>query len=160
MTVVVAHQTQIFLGACLLGGFLGVIYDFFRISRLAFHLPRVVILLEDVLFFVICGVVTFLYLAETNDGQVRYFIMLGLLLGATLYYFTLGEVVMRVSSVIIGFVSKTLSLIFGLVSKIFALFHRLVIVPVKRLANWIGRMTSQKSKKLLDSCKKLSFRRK
>ncbi len=136
-------QAQIFLGACLLGGCLGVIYDFFRISRLAFRLPRAVVMLEDILFFIICGVITFLYLAETNDGQVRYFIMLGLLLGATLYYFTLGAVVMRVSSVIIGFVAKTLGFC-----------YRVFIRPVVRLAARTKQIAVAGAKKVIKSCKK------
>ncbi len=149
MVVLLARQTQIFLGACLLGGFLGVIYDFFRISRLAFHLPRVVILLEDILFFSICGVITFLYLAETNDGRVRYFIMLGLLLGATLYYFTLGVVVMRVSTVIISFVSKTLRLL-----------YRVFIRPVVVLGGKLRQQFIKAAKKAIKMCKKPPLLRK
>ncbi len=103
-----SQQAAVFLGALLLGVVLGCLYDFFRITRLAFVLPSLVVLVEDLLFFLFSSVILFSYLLRVSDGQVRVFILLGAVLGWAGYYFTLGRVVMAFSGAIIQFVKKVI----------------------------------------------------
>lgn len=129
MEISVTTQSMTFLYACLVGAAFGVLYDVFRILRLAFPKGSVLIIVEDILFFAICGVCTFFFLLTFSSGQVRYYIILGILVGFFLYYFTLGKLIYAVSGLIIKGIKKALHFLFRVISwpfrKIFGLFWKL-----------------------------------
>ena len=75
--IAVNTQTMIFFQSLLLGAALGMVYDLFRIFRVAVPLPAGMIVVEDVLYFVFCGFVSFFFAMTVNFGQVRFFILLG-----------------------------------------------------------------------------------
>ena len=88
MEIYLTEQAAIFFNALLLGAILGLIYDFFRITRLAFIMPSILVLIEDLLFFLLSSIILFNYLLESSHGQIRYFILIGVVLGWVLYYFS------------------------------------------------------------------------
>lgn len=111
MAIVMSEQVSMFLGALVLGVVLGCLYDFFRITRLAFVFPAILILFEDLLFFIFSSIILFSYLLRASDGQVRYFVLAGVVLGWAGYYFTVGKLVMRCSESIIGLLRKVIGFI-------------------------------------------------
>lgn len=86
-----------------MGAVFGAVYDLFRIFRIAVPLPAGVIVAEDVIYFAFCGFMSFFLAMTVNFGQVRFFILLGELLGFLLYYLTLGVLVMKCAQQIIAF---------------------------------------------------------
>lgn len=129
MGIYLADQTVAFLGAIALGAALGLLYDFFRITRVAFPTPRVVIFAEDVLYFLICAAITFLYLMGWVQGKIRVFLLLGELVGWILYYFTIGQLVMRVSKAFIEGVQHVITFIIRYVAlPIWRLVYRIVYI--------------------------------
>lgn len=124
--MVMSEQLTIFLGALLLGAVIGVILDVFRISRLAFTLPGVLILIEDLLFFALAAILTFSYMLSAVNGFIRCFIMLGVGLGFLIYYLTIGALIMKISGAIIGIIKKILQLL-----------YKIFIMPIVWLAKKI-----------------------
>ncbi len=110
--VEVASQAIFFLQSMLLGAALGVLYDVFRILRLAFPKGKVVIFFQDLLFFGVAAVATFVFLEGTQSGEIRLFIFIGEILGFVLYYFTVGQIVFKASKSMIAFVKKLLLVLF------------------------------------------------
>ncbi len=125
--IAVNTQTMIFFQSLLLGAALGIVYDLFRIFRVAVPLPAGMIVVEDVLYFVFCGFVSFFFAMTVNFGQVRFFILLGETLGFLLYYLTLGVLVIKGAQKIIAVVRW----IFRIIGKLF--------LPFIWLFRWIGR---------------------
>ncbi len=111
MEIHVTEQASVFLQALFLGGVLGCIYDVFRITRLAFVLPSLLVLLEDLLFFLMSSIILFNYLLQSSSGQIRYFILVGVALGWTIYYFTAGRAVMALASRSIHLIKSLIRLI-------------------------------------------------
>ena len=109
MAIAITEQTAVFLQALFLGVALGCLYDLFRITRVAFLLPAALVLVEDLLFFFLSSIVLFGFMLERSYGQIRWFILLGVILGWVLYYFTLGSLVMKCSARIIGFTRRLLA---------------------------------------------------
>ncbi len=109
MAIAITEQTSVFLYALFLGAVLGCLYDVFRITRIAFLVPAVLVLVEDLLFFLLSSIVLFGFMLERSYGQIRWFILLGVTLGWVLYYFTLGSLVMKCSARIIALVRKILT---------------------------------------------------
>ena len=108
MGVYLAEQTTIFLQAIVLGFVYGLLYDVFRITRIAIPTAKWVVFAQDVLYFFICAVGTFFFLLRTMDGQVRFFILLGAILGMTIYFYTLSIIIMGVSAAIIRMIRAVL----------------------------------------------------
>ncbi|MCI8652336.1 MAG: hypothetical protein HFF11_01395 [Angelakisella sp.] len=109
MAIAITEQTSVFLYSLFLGVVLGVFYDVFRITRIAFLVPALLVLLEDLLFFLFSSIVLFGFMLERSYGQIRWFILLGVVLGWVLYYFTLGSLVMKGSARIIAVVGRLLA---------------------------------------------------
>lgn len=102
----ISAQTVLFVYSLLLGGAVGVLYDFFRIMRRAFRHGWLAIALEDGVFFISCVVAIFIFNMRYCGGSFRLFVLLGMLLGWLLYFFTIGVAVIRASQLIINFVRR------------------------------------------------------
>lgn len=109
MAIAITEQTAVFLHALFLGVVLGCLYDVFRVTRIAFLMPAALVLAEDLLFFFLSSIVLFGFMLERSYGQIRWFILLGVILGWVLYYFTLGSLVMKCSAKIIDLTGRLLA---------------------------------------------------
>lgn len=91
----VSEQTAFFLLSVVLGAALGIVYDVFRAVRIIFPpaARSAAVAAEDVLFCLIYGFCIFCYSAAVCGGELRFFMLLGSLLGFTLYILTLGNTV-------------------------------------------------------------------
>lgn len=141
----IADQTRLFLLALGLGFLLGVVYDLFRIVRMAFTMRRVGVFLQDILFFLTCAAATFLFLLAVNQGEIRGFIIAGEALGFLIYYFSFGMLAVRVS----GFLIRTIRRFFHLIFTPFRVLLRLL----GRVFGKIGIFVSKTSKKIAKKSK-------
>ena len=123
--VEIAQQTSVFLGACLLGALLGVAFDLVRTIRLMLPRKGPLIMAEDILYWCLAALTTALYLINTNDGQIRAFILVGEGLGAVVYGCTLSKAVRRVCE--------------GLVW----LVHRLVVRPLGKILEFAAKVVGK-----------------
>lgn len=133
----VSNQMLMFFQSCLLGIGLGLLYDVFRIIRIAVKTNSIIIFIEDIIYFIIVAVITFIFMIIQTEGQMRVFILFGELIGAILYYFTFGFVIIRVANKIIKFVKMIFSKLF----KYFILpILKLIYVLYKSLYNFIFKI--------------------
>lgn len=147
MTVSVSAQAMEFLLSCILGAGLGLLFDVFRIIRLAGKCGKIAVFFQDILFLLVCTAVTFLFLLRESSGEVRIFIIGGEILGAALYYLTLGALVMKLSRVIIDALGRL---------KRFLVRH--LMPPARRAKVKIGNTfdkNTQKAKAMLKKENKL-----
>ena len=137
-------QTQMFLATLLLGAALGAVYDLFRISRLAFRPGWLLVLLEDLAFFLLAALLLFGYFMQFSAGQVRFFALAGAILGWLLYYFTLGALVIRVSRQIIAFLQR-----------FFGLLGRMIAIPLTWLLGFVKKCGQKLAKPLVSQKNRL-----
>lgn len=107
----------LFLNSCILGFCFGTIYDFFRITRIAIKTCAVVIFIEDLLFFIVVTIGSFVFIVLENDGMLRGFLIIGILLGLILYFTTLSIVVTNAATAIIKVVKWILRFVYKLTLK-------------------------------------------
>ena len=79
------HQGWFFLYALYGGIVLGLIYDIGRVIRYTFHDWKPLTLIIDLCYWAIGAVLVFLVLYVTTYGQIKVFILLGMLCGFILY---------------------------------------------------------------------------
>ena len=114
-----SQQCMYFLWSVLLGAAVGVLYDIFRILRIALPHNGVSVFFEDILFCVITCCMLILMIFCANYGIVRWFAVMGCAGGFMLYRETVGKVVI------------------GAAERIILFFRKYIISPVVSLAAYI-----------------------
>ena len=97
MNETLALQLLIFGYSCVLGAGLGLLYDFFRIIRMMINPRNIAVFIQDVIYFIISGIITFLFVLGFNSGEARFYILAGEGIGWIIYHITLGEVIYKCS---------------------------------------------------------------
>ena len=147
MEIYLTQQAMAFVWALLIGCAFGLLFDIFRIVRIAIPVPDVVIAAQDILYFSICAIITFLYLLSHADGRVRFFLIAGIILGAVIYFCTISILVMGVSRLIIAVVRGVLS---------FAL--RYLLLPIWRICFGFVSLTLFPARFLIKILKKCAIK--
>lgn len=118
--------------SCVLSGFvIGFLFDIFRLSRKYLYPKDVVICLQDILFWILVGMIVLLTVFYTNNGQIRGFVFLGIILGIVLYFLLLSQIVILGISYLINFIFKLIEVIIKPVMMLF----RFILKPFRYLCS-------------------------
>ena len=150
IAISIGSQSLTFLKACLLGAALGLFYDLFRIMRRMVTLPYSFVAAQDLLYIFCSVFFSFVFFMQTTDGRLRWFIIVGELLGMAVYHLTIGSFIMWLAMKIIAFVK-------GLLNTAWRLFIAPVIELMEEKYKRIKKTTQiqqQKIKKTLVNRKK------
>ena len=135
MSEFIQKEISVFLEAAWYGMFIAVFYDVLRILRRVIRHHDIIVGIQDYLFWVIVGITVFSMIFQSNDGIVRGYIFLALLMGAYVYH-------KSVSSFFVKYISKILNFIFTLLLKkplkwakiIIRKMMKVLMKPFKKLA--------------------------
>lgn len=108
---------------------LGLLFDLYRLWRRATRPQRLVTAVSDALFWVVATPLTYFYLVVGNWADLRFYVVLGLLLGLLLYFGAFSLVVRNLISTFLHFVAVTIG---GLLQGIWLL----VSLPWEGAARW------------------------
>lgn len=103
----ISNRSQIssFLYAIILGVIFALLYDIFRAFRLAKSSGTINVFFQDIIYFVIISILTFIFLLSTTKGEIRAYIILGTLLGFFISKLTLSKYFVS----FLNFIFKTFS---------------------------------------------------
>lgn len=80
----------------ILGGVLtGILFDGYRLIR-GVGAPKVIVIIEDILFGGLCGLMVFTFLLYTNYAFLGLYVYIGIILGFIIYMKTLSSYILRV----------------------------------------------------------------
>ena len=136
-----SSQTAYFLWSLLMGAALGVLYDVVRAVRMAVHAGKIHVIISDILFFAVCGVLTSLFALPFNKGDVRGFILFGEAVGFLAYRLTIGAVMGKVYA----FIARILR---SLVQKIRKYFEKIFNYLLKAMGNLLYNVNAVIDKSL------------
>lgn len=142
-----SEQLTIFISSLGFGFLLGILYDIFRALRLSITKAKGAVILFDIIYFLIFGFATFLFILALNKGEVRFYIIIGELIGALFYYFSLGIAVIKITDRFIILLRKFYSLVFNIISAPFRLIKR-AIHKISTKFSDIFKKTEKKSSKI------------
>jgi spore cortex biosynthesis protein YabQ len=111
-----SEQTLIFLASLGVGFLLGVLYDFLRALRLSFARGKVAVIIFDLLYFFMVAFFSYIFILAANKGEVRSYIIIGELLGAVFYYFSLGFALMKLTDKFVLLLNRFYSFLFKIIS--------------------------------------------
>lgn len=98
---IVAFGTSIGIGVAL-----SLIFDFFKIIELTLGKKELKTFFVDVIYFIFCAFISFLYMMVVSSGEIRIFYMIGEVAGWFLYHLTVGKCIFSVWIKLIFFLKK------------------------------------------------------
>lgn len=134
MGITVAEQTKNFLFSCGFGFLLGILYDFFRILRIAFFRKKISVFIQDIIFWALSAMLTFIFILSLNHGEIRGYILFGELLGFVIYFFSFGPLVVRSGKAVIELLKRFLKIVFRIIFAPFRFIFKLLRVFLVKMA--------------------------
>lgn len=116
MSDTIGLEVQFFLVSILSGVILLIVYDIIRISRRIIKHFKVLVAIEDILFWVASSIFIFIMMYKQNNGDIRGFSIMGMLIGMLVYNHILSKLVVNAFTTIINkiiwVIKKIISIIF------------------------------------------------
>ena len=147
-----SEQLTCFLSSLGMGFLLGVLYDVLRAIRLSFTKSKIALVIFDILYFVLFGILTFLFILTLNKGEVRSYIIAGELIGALFYYISFGIAVIKFTDKAILVLKRFYAFAFKIISAPFRLIKRLFLFlsqPILKFFKKTEKKSVKMRKKLL-----------
>lgn len=124
---------------------IGILFDIFRIIRRSFKTPDFITYIEDIIFWILTGFILLFTIFTFNDGEIRIYIFIGLILGLIVYLLTLSKYFIKVSVSIICFIKK---IIYYPIHVIYTFIRKFIFRPFLFVFDSISKKISKVVKKL------------
>ena len=141
------NQAYLFIVFSLTGVIIGLLFDFFRILRRSFKTSNIITYFEDVLFWILTGVLILYNIWYFNNGEIRIYMFLGIIMGGLIYMLTLSNIIISLLSKILILIVKVLELPF---KTLFSIFHKFFTVIMKIFNNFPKKLKIKKGKMVKD----------
>lgn len=148
MILSISFELKMLSIALLNGLILGILYDFLKVFRIYFVHNKILINIEDCIFWIFMAISIFLLLLYQNDGQIRLFYLIGIFFSFTIYTLLFSKLFINICIKIITFLNKLLKII------IFSL--NLVLKPILFILKFIKNIL-QNNKFCVKIYSKLKF---
>ncbi|WP_271714284.1 spore cortex biosynthesis protein YabQ [Anaeromicropila herbilytica] len=135
MSEIIGLQAKFFIASVASGIIMLIVYDILRILRRIIEHSKFMVALEDVLFWILSSVFIFMMMYIENDGIIRGFSIMGMLLGMIIYNLLL-------SKYIVNGISFLLNKIIEIIKKIIYFLlspFRFVIGKILKFLNFIRK---------------------
>lgn len=135
----ISNNTQIntFLFSILVGIFIPLMYDIFRIKRRIIRTRILFIHMEDVLFWILTAILVFLHIYYFNDGEFRFYIFLGLLIGTIFYIAVISKTLIKSFVLILNYLCRVTKYIITILLYPIRIIYKIVALPIKMVYNSI-----------------------
>lgn len=85
-------QEQIFLIFSIIGFFIGILFDVFRVLRKSFKTPDFITIIQDIIFVIISGIIIICNIVKINNGEIRLYIFIAIFIGMLIYSLTISKI--------------------------------------------------------------------
>ena len=110
----VTNQAYLFLIFIINGIIIGVLFDFFRILRKTIKTKDAITYIQDILFWILTGFIVLYSTFTFNNGEIRIFMFIAILIGVVFYMTLISSYVIKVNVTIINFIKNILQKIFNI----------------------------------------------
>lgn len=113
MLSTVSTQFNLLVFSILAGVITGVLFDLYRVFRGLECPNRVITFIEDTLFWILTGIIVFIFLLSTNYAYMREYVYIAIAVGILLYMAFISKYFIKVQYKIIRIVTKFTRVIFN-----------------------------------------------
>ena len=161
MIYMILNQAYIFLIFVINGFLIGILFDIFRILRKSFKTKDIITYIEDILFWILTGLLLLYSIFTFSNGELRLYMFLGVFIGCILYMILISQYFIKINVKIILFTK-------GIVYKIFYILTFPMRILLKILKKFLFKPihfltinTKKIQKNIKEKCKNLiNFNRK
>ena len=121
------NQTYLFIVFTIVGIIIGVLFDIFRILRKSFKTKDIVTYIEDILFWILTGIIILFSMYKFSNGELRFFMIIGIIMGTLMYMITFSRYVIKISVFIIKIIKTIIVYPVKVVEKI---LKKIIIRPI------------------------------
>ena len=136
-------QGYLFLIFILVGIIIGLLFDFFRILRRTFKTSDFITYLEDILFWILSGIILIYSIFVFNNGELRAYIFLSLFIGIITYMLTISKYFIKFNVLILTGLKKVITTILKVIIYPFKLILKLLIKPLNFIKNILKNIMSR-----------------
>ena len=119
-------QLQLFLIFIINGLLIGLLFDFFRILRKSIKTSDFMTYVEDIIFWILTGFIILYSIFTYNNGEIRLFMFLAMIIGILLYWVLISKFILSISLNIINFIKKVFQIIFNIINIPFTFFIKII----------------------------------
>ena len=131
------NQAYLFLVFSLTGVAIGILFDFFRILRKTIKTSNILTYIEDILFWILTGLLILYNIWYFNNGEIRIYMFLGIIMGALIYISTLSNIIIKLFTKILQKILNILELPF---KAIIAIFRKIITTIIQLFNNFTKKM--------------------
>lgn len=102
MEAFIVKEARLFIDSLYTGLVIAALYDVLRLLRRVIRHKNIFVSIEDFLFWNMAGIFIFAVIYSENDGKIRWFIILGICIGAYIYAKSFGKFLVKYTSKIIN----------------------------------------------------------
>ncbi len=102
------NQIYCFFIFIIVGIIISILFDIFRILRKVFKTPDIITYIEDIICGVLAGIIIIYSIFKFNNGEIRSYLFVGILVGILSYLFTLSKFFVKFGDKILTFLKKIL----------------------------------------------------
>ena len=113
------NQAYLFLVFSLTGVVIGILFDFFRILRRTIKTGNIATYIQDILFWILTGILILYNIWYFNNGEIRVYMFLGIIIGTLIYMSTLSNIFVKLFTRILSTIIKILELPFKTIISFF-----------------------------------------
>lgn len=124
------NEIYIFAIFILNGALIGILFDVFRILRKSFKTPDILTNIEDIFFILISGFIILYTIFRLNNGQIRIYMLIALILGITLYITFISKYFIKLNVNIIKFIKLILKKILNILFFPFKYIIKATMKPI------------------------------
>lgn len=81
------------------GMVIGIIFDFFRILRKLIKFPDFIVYIQDIIFWILTGIILIFLLFVFTNGVFRFYIIINLFFGIIVYFLTFSKFIFKIITV-------------------------------------------------------------
>ena len=140
-------QAYLFIVFSLTGVVIGILFDFFRILRRSFKTSNIITYVEDVLFWILTGILVLYNIWYFNNGEIRIYMFLGIIMGLLIYMLTLSNIIVSLFSKILKMLIRILEIPF---KTIISIFHKIITIIIKIFNKFTKKIKIKKGKMVKD----------
>ena len=109
---------------------IGILFDCFRILRKSFKTTDWITCIQDIIFWMLTGIIILFSIFKFNNGEIRSYIILGIFFGALIYMLTISKFVIKYSVRVINLLKKIISYPINIIINI---LKKIIINPFKNI---------------------------
>ncbi len=115
MIMTLLIQFKIILFSLIAGMLTGLLFDNYRIFR-GFNTCKVVLIIEDLLFWTLCALIIFVFLLYTNYAFMGFYVYLYIAIGVLIYLKFISYAFIKIQSSIVKSIIKFIRILFNFIT--------------------------------------------